>query len=539
MVAHQNPPKTYRTGLFHCAAATAPYILMQFAAACFFWYGTDRTFPSLLIVIAGVNVPAFILMTYLYSRNLKRIAVFLDLENENAKVVGRLIHIFIEILNAFLDVKLGFLPLVDDKELLAVKSAESKKQLKELEKILDTIWNERRNFKSDRITRSFVRKSITVFRKWHLLAYKAVEETEREKEHCLELQKLLEQLSQNMYEESVASAKNLFTLKHSIEMISRLSKASNTYQYDLLNNVFKEFTNIWNSSEEIISEAKETAIELVNEDNTESLGYIKHKSSDVVEKFLLIQDTVANLVRVAQNFTSATNKSLKEIQETSRQIAELSEKVKLITVNIRIEAARLTGQKHGFQFLGAEISKHADSTSAFANNSHDKILASIAETDNISSTFASQLTQMEMEFSELETNMAPFNSIVQNTMHRFESIITELQNLSEKIHERVKSSIGNLQIHDIRNQESEHIVTFMEELFRDIEHSTKDNEMSAFYTSVDEKEIARLIVEKFDRIATTENEHKVLQGLKKELDISQDQPDTVDDFLIDGGTLLF
>ena len=520
-------------------ATTLPVPLTQIIGIAVYWFFTQRTLGELILIFAIINLPLYIILTILQHLHFRRVTTFLNLLAENSDVVRRIIKIFIEITKSFLDVRIGFLPLVEDKSTLAKKAKESLDHLDEITGLLDNIKTERIPDQTMRITTSFLQTSISSSKKWHLVAYKALEATIHEKSHCDELKSLIEKMSEDVYDKSVRSVHILLNLKHSIELISRLSKESNDYQYNILNGVFKQFSNIWESSEQIINEAKLTALELVNENKSDSLGFIKRQSSDVFDKFSSIRSTVAKLVEVSQEFTSATSKNLKSIQETSRQIAELSEKVKLITVNIRIEAARLVGQKHGFKVLGTEISEFADSTSAFANDSHDKVVSSIVETDKITDEFEVNLTQMEHEFSELERILFPFNSILQNTMHRFESIISDLQSLSEQIHDKVKSSIGSLQIHDIRNQESEHLVGYMKELFETISNETKEADMALFFSPIDETEITNNIVKNYRKFATTENERKVIESFTHDYRIEDTSGADQEDFNLDDGTILF
>lgn len=332
-----------------------------------------------------------------------------------------------------------------------------------------------------------------------------------------------------------ALANKFYYFKESIPLIESLAKSTKDFEEKTLKKVFDQFEHIWNESETIVKESEITMKSIFDTNNSSNLGYILDSSKDINRDFSSFLPVLESMSKLTEKFINTSVDSLKEISQTTKDIEDLAEQVKVISINVRIEAARIK-DSGGFKVLGEDITNFADKTSLFAKTTDDNIQHTLTVIENLREELSGKLGNVSNMVQSMYKKVNPFEEILEKSANSLKEVIDDLNKVSGELNSNLKLSLGNLQYQDVTSQETAHIIDFLKNIEETNTHSKELDEK----LSLEEKnKIKRDILVYLDKISTTGNEAKMISEFSniwniKYKDEAKDNFDEVDD-----GTFLF
>lgn len=346
----------------------------------------------------------------------------------------------------------------------------------------------------------------------------------------------IESVDNTEIEELLLEASEKFHFfKLSIPLMEELTRGTQEFEETTLKRVFTQFEEIWNESETLIKESEITMESIFDTDKSTNLGYILASSKEINHDFNAFIPVLESMNQLTEQFVHTSHESFKTISQTTKEIEDLAEQVKVISINVRIEAARIQ-DSGGFKVLGADISNFADKTSQFAQATNDKINNTLVTIDTLKSDLEKRLKEVSSMAKLMSNKINPFESILEQSAISLKDIISKLNRVSGELNYNVKNSLANLQFQDVTRQESEHIIEFLKHIESIVSFFEKiDNDISAER----DREIKEEILHVLDRLSTTGNEAKRVEEFSRKWQVELKRED-IDDFnSVDDGTFLF
>ncbi|OHD24334.1 MAG: hypothetical protein A2Y34_05220 [Spirochaetes bacterium GWC1_27_15] len=339
------------------------------------------------------------------------------------------------------------------------------------------------------------------------------------------------------------NAKMLYEFGISAEILSAISTESSQFSYNTVKEIFVEFEKISNKSRESAKFTEDTMNSFINENTNQGLSYILNETKFFLNKFNDLEIIISNLKLVSDSFMQKTLVSLKEIQDIAINIQNIAEKIKLISINVRIEAAHLDNKKSGFQVLGNEINEFADLTSKIITNANYEIDKTIKDITSIKTVYESKINEVVRFIPELQSTIKPFEEIINTSFNKIKNIITELYNTSNNITNSLNFIIDKFQYQDITSQENKNIISYINKLSENFSKITKELNIESNLSKMEKDEVKHLILTNFNSIITTQKERIIIENFAKEfgIDLNQkcDNEKTKDFKKIDDTIILF
>jgi methyl-accepting chemotaxis protein len=312
----------------------------------------------------------------------------------------------------------------------------------------------------------------------------------------------------------------LFNLKTSIPILSELSKTSDNFSLDIIKKVFDEFDKMSHFTDDIIENTQVTINSCMDSEDPNSLAFIAKQATEVTKSFDSFFETMSNLKQSSNDFINNSVNSLKQIENTASAIEEIAEKIKIISINVRIEASHLGNINSGFQVLGHNVSEFATMTSKFAKDSHKRINETLASIENLKVQYINSMDNVFKYMEDMQSKIVPFEGIIDNSLKKIRPIIETLSELSKNIGGKIKGVIGNLQYHDVTSQEATHIILYLKSMTEVFNYGIKDININDIISEEEKKEIQTFVINNFRKFLTTENERKSIEKFEKMYDIA-------------------
>lgn len=330
-------------------------------------------------------------------------------------------------------------------------------------------------------------------------------------------------------------SEKFYYFSNSIPIIEALNKSTQEFETETLKKVFNQFELIWNESETLIKESEKSMDSIFETNGGSNLGYILNSSKEINRDFQNFLPLLESMKRLTEKFVNISMESFNTISKTTKDIEGLAEQVKVISINVRIEAARIK-DSGGFKVLGTDISKFADKTSLFAKSTNDKIKNTIGTIDKLKTELTEKLKDVSISVKSMHGKINPFESILEESAISLKNVIGNLNKVSGELNSNLKTSLGNLQFQDITSQEMNHLIDFL----RYVESTVFDsNKMEQFIKHIDEKDLKKDLLSQIDKISTTGNEAEVIAKFAKKWGIKFKEEIEENFNSIDDGTFLF
>lgn len=330
-------------------------------------------------------------------------------------------------------------------------------------------------------------------------------------------------------------AQRYYYFKTSIPIIESLSKSTREYEEETLKKVFDQFEEIWNESETIVKESEQSMESIFDTRSSQNMGYILNSSKEINKDFTNFLPVLKEMSILTDSFIDVSFESFKDISRTTKDIEDLAEQVKVISINVRIEAARIK-DSGGFKVLGEDITNFADKTTMFAQSTNDRIQNTLTDIENLKTDLSKKLSIVKDMVNNMYKKINPFEEILERSSMSLRDVINDLNKVSGELNTNLKQSLGNLQYQDVTKQESEHIIEFFQNI---ISTNNSITDLDSFLDENDKTALKKEVLQYLDKISTTGNEADKIEKYAKEWGISY--KDEVHEHFdeVDDGTFLF
>lgn len=333
----------------------------------------------------------------------------------------------------------------------------------------------------------------------------------------------------------------LYNLQVAIPILSNISVASNDYSLTKIRGIFEKFDTVSDYSQNIYKSTQDTINSFMEKDNNNSLAYISVEAKNIMNKLDNFFKTMTDLKKVSDSFLKNGMNSLEEFEKTSMIIEDISEKIKLIAINVRIEASRLSDES-GFKVLGKEIREFAEITSKISKESNARIKDTLNSIEVLKKDYLKSMNDAYDYLVKIKDSFMPFESIIESAFNKIKLVIEYMDSFSKGINDKIKETIGMLQFHDVTSQEARHIIAFIDELSNMFQSLIGSNlNIDKIIKEEDKKIFAREVVLKLKELTTTETERNIIHKYADLLKIGLDEDaDTLKDIKkVDDKTILF
>lgn len=305
-----------------------------------------------------------------------------------------------------------------------------------------------------------------------------------------------------------------YFISNIIPIISDMSITTNQFSKGIITSVITHFEEIANFSTQITNDIQKIMADLLDEKNKESLAYVTRQIHEVVEEFQKFFDDMANLESVTTNFVEVSINRLQNIGVIVDSIEEISETMKMISLNVSIEAANTGAAGKGFNVLARDLRDFAHKTMQFAHDVKRQIKDTIQTTQKLKKDYEENMTGVLQYIKSFKTSIETFEIIIVNSFEKIKGIIETLQVFSTKIDGGIKEIVGKLQYYDITSQEVEHLSRFIFNVFRISRKKVNEVPINEILNEDARSEIRADILKTIKGIITTNNERKIYEKYK-------------------------
>ncbi len=180
--------------------------------------------------------------------------------------------------------------------------------------------------------------------------------------------------------------------------------------------------------------------------NAESMQQSSEKAADTLGNLRKINDEVESIIGEVQLQTNRTNESVQKIHEATAFITSIAEETNLLSLNAAIEAARAGESGRGFAVVADQIQKLADQS----NKSSKEIEETTRNLMEDSGKAVEIMQKMQKIIESQNQSMLDTQSIVEevldeisNSMHSIEQIKNSAKRLEDSRNEVVQA-VGEL-----------------------------------------------------------------------------------------------
>jgi len=321
---------------------------------------------------------------------------------------------------------------------------------------------------------------------------------------------------------------NHFRLEKSVALLSTLGKETNQYSETMVLEVLSSFREITAFSEGISKDVLSRVQLLSDPSNPQSLHAISHGSveiHDTLDRFFGDLDATN---RQSQTAIANNSAQMERVQEIADSISDFSENIRMISLNLNIEAAR-SGQHgggasaKGFQVLATKLSEYALKAQELAQQQHGIIATASKVMKTSSETQIRQLKDLTTKIPRIQEQMDDFRSIISQAYQQLEGVTTTMESLSSQIDQKLKGVIGKFQFQDLVRQEQEHSILMLEYLWK-LASRIKDTQ--ELEPALQESTFSDLM-QWFETLASTENEVAVLRSMRNKMGVDAADDDAV------------
>jgi predicted RNA-binding protein Jag len=306
------------------------------------------------------------------------------------------------------------------------------------------------------------------------------------------------------------TSKFYYYMKLTTPIIGELSSASSDYSLKMIKSVYDKFGDISKSSNDIYEHTQQTIAGFMDENKNDSLGYLLKEFKDIKVEVDDFYKTMTELKAISTDFLTSSIDSFKELGVAASITEDISEKIKVIAINVRIEASRVSSDS-GFKVLGKEISEFANITSKSAKESVKRIRETTEALEILKNDYINKLNGVYGYLTKIQDSFVSFENIINSSFSKIKGVVEYLENLSTDINDRIKETIGKLQFFDLTTQESAHIIHVIKTLSEYFHTLIKDLDIENKISKEKEEKIIADIIDNFDKLITTESERKIIE----------------------------
>ncbi len=279
-------------------------------------------------------------------------------------------------------------------------------------------------------------------------------------------------------------------------------------------------------SEEILAVKKSTTEFLEQLDAWQKRASAKSTQDyeNVLAQFATHAKKVSDLGEKIQTQNHGLRASLDGVTEEFRgislsvgEIHDISEKVRMLSLNAAIEAARAGSAGKGFKVISDEIKNLSLSVQRLVREITEQIKGAQSSLSVVVTSFGAQTTEISTDLDVLNRNMGNYDERLMNYQNEFSAIVELISRTTREINSRVESLAPVFQLHDMTLQQIRHIA--------DVEKQIADNAPSEVRQAPEAslRQARRFLLEQAQRSATTDDEHAVLNRLAEQYGLELEQ----------------
>ena len=310
---------------------------------------------------------------------------------------------------------------------------------------------------------------------------------------------------------------NHYRLGQTVDFLKGMGARTSAYSEKLFLEILEAFRQITQFSQDIGTDVMGRIRGLHDPASPESLEAIRQGSAS-------IRATIEGLFGELGKADSASKKAVADnliqmdrVQEISSAIAEFSESIRMISLNLNIEASRITRQGageagRGFKVLATKLSEFATRAGDLAGQQHLIIESASSVLQKSGVAQRGHFAALLGEVPKVKQQLIPFETIVRRADLEFEAVDVAMERLAGSITESIKLVVGKFQFQDLVRQEQEHILLLFTHV-RDVANATDDR--GAPLDGAAKLQALKALLGTFEGMVTTANEHAVLRDFRK------------------------
>ncbi len=323
-----------------------------------------------------------------------------------------------------------------------------------------------------------------------------------------------------------------FFLEESIGILDRMSDESNVYATGKMQAILAAFHDLSSYSADIGRDVSGILRDIMDTSRPTSLGAISRESGLISSDLDLFFGDLDSLRGFSDTIVSANAKQLANIRRMAEGIEDFSETIRLISMNVSIEAARLnssgvgTGVKQagrGFQVLAKNLSDFAFKAQDLAREERRTIDEAENALMGVNADFVRHLDELISRVPRIKRRLDPFEGIINHSFDNLGGVVKALGSLAEAVDARLKAVIGQMQFQDLSRQEVEHIIDFLRSGFslhgRELRAMTSKEGLSPQRLL----ELRQGLATEYRRLSTTLNEQRVIDAYRAEHGMAVDE----------------
>lgn len=235
--------------------------------------------------------------------------------------------------------------------------------------------------------------------------------------------------------------------------------------------------------------------------SAQSLGALVLESqtiAGILKEFFVHTDRLHEKTR---GFLMANTRELGRIKDMASAIEEFFENIRMISLNLSIEASRVAGSAGGraFQVLAQKLREFSGRAQELATQQRAVVQGAEATLLSSESDLTQGLKTIEAQIHPIEARIDELPTIISGAHTRFDDILGTLDTLATSVQVVLKERLGHLQFQDLTRQEHEHLEALLTGLTPQV-----DSNPEAL------REVRLALAREYNRLATTSNERRVL-----------------------------
>ncbi|MGA2142858.1 MAG: methyl-accepting chemotaxis protein [Brevinematales bacterium] len=304
-----------------------------------------------------------------------------------------------------------------------------------------------------------------------------------------------------------------FTRKTLIPVINDMIVQFNDFTKKIIVDLISQFSDISKNNKLMAGGIEQSMMDLMNDNKTDNLAFILKESGRLISEFDIFYSAMEGLKKEWDEFTDKTAGMLKNIGESMNSIQQVSDTIKLISLNVSIQAVNAGDNTKGFQILAKDLRQFTIKTTKFSNEVKDRVKLNQASSAKLTVNYVSHMNMVYDSLNGMKNSIENFGAILSGAVKNIRGTIQNLEDFTARIEKDMKKVIGQLQFYDITSQGTSHIGKLFEAGINEDEPGGDLNE--------DEKTLIReMILMEMKRLITTEPERLILEKYEKIFGIS-------------------
>jgi methyl-accepting chemotaxis protein len=230
--------------------------------------------------------------------------------------------------------------------------------------------------------------------------------------------------------------------------------------------------------------------------------------SNLLAEFSGHAEDVSRLAATIQSHNATFRDSLGGVERqfvgignSTEEIHEISEKVRMLSLNAAIEAARAGEAGKGFKVISDEIKKLSLSTQTIVKTISGEILSMKKALSVVTGRFDDETSRIAQDLAGLQEGLKKYDSRLGNYQNEFEKIVGLITRTSGDINTHIDALAPIFQLQDMTVQEVRHIAQVLEK-FRALAQTVQT-----------QAENRKALLELALTVATTDSELALVQEL--------------------------